>query len=141
MKLLLCLAMALTFNAAQAEGNHNLSNNSTASEISAFASVVVVLGTVEALGAAGTAVVDSVETVGDAVTVVFKGAANASRTTVRGSRTTLGKTSLAVGTSVNVVTMASGYALVSAGQVLAFFPNQAGKALMHQSRYQAPAAQ
>jgi hypothetical protein len=141
MKKLVCLVMALTLCAAKAEGNYNnLFKGSTPSEISAFASVVVVLGTVEALGSAGNAVVESVEKVGDTMTVVFKGASNASRTTVKGSSAVLGATSLAVGTSVNVVTMASGFALVSAGQVLAYFPNEAGKALMHQSRYQAPGA-
>ena len=141
MKMLVCLVMAYTLCTAQAEGNYNnMFKNSTASEMSAFASVIVVLGSVEALGSAGTAVVESVEKVGDTITVVFKGASNASRTTVRGSSAVLGTTSLAVGTAVNVVTMSTGFALVSAGQVLAFFPNEAGKALMHQSRYQAPAS-
>ncbi len=135
MKTLICLVMACTLCTAKAEANYNnMLKNSTASEISAFASVIVVLGTVEALGSAGNLVVESVEKTGDVVTVVFKGMANASRTAVKGSAAVLGQGSLAVGASVNVVTMASGFALVSAGQVIAFFPNEAGKGLIHQSR-------
>lgn len=143
MKMLVCLAMACTLAgascAAHAEGNYNnLFKGSTASEISVFASAVVVLGTVEGLASAGTAVVESVEKAGDSITVVFKGASNASRTAVKGSSAVLGATSVAVGSSVDVVTMASGFVLVSSGKVLAYFPNEAGKALMHQSRYQSP---
>lgn len=134
MKLLAALLIACTLCSARAEGN--LSQNSTPSELSAFASVIVVAGSVEALGSAGTAVVESVETAGDVITVVFKSASNASRATVKGSSTVLGRVSLVAGTTVSVATLASGYAIVAAGQVIAFFPNEAGRALMHQSRYQ-----
>lgn len=137
MKMLVCLVMACTLCSARAE-NYKALNNSTPSEMSAFASVLVVMGSVGALSAAGTVVVESVEKTGDVITVVLKGASDASRTTIRGSAKALGKASLAVGSAVELVTMASGYALMASGDVIAFFPNEAGSALLHQSRYQAP---
>ncbi|QYF92221.1 hypothetical protein KY495_15815 [Massilia sp. PAMC28688] len=137
MKMLVCLVLACTVCSARAE-NYTALNNSTPSDMSVFGSVLVVWGSGEALSAAGTAVVESVEKTGDVVTVVLKGASNASRTAIRGSGAVLGKASLAVGGTVEILTMSSGYALIAAGDVIAFLPNEAGKALMHQSRYQAP---
>jgi hypothetical protein len=137
MKILVCLVMACTVGSARAE-NYTALNNSTPSEMSAFASVLVVWGSAEALSGAGKVVVESVEKTGDAVTVVLKGASDASRTAIKGTGKALGKASLAVGSTVEIVTMASGYALMASGDVIAFLPNEAGSALLHQSRYKRP---
>ncbi|MEJ7806732.1 MAG: hypothetical protein WKG03_12540 [Telluria sp.] len=133
MKTVLCLVLACTLCHANAR-EYNGAHNSNASEMSAFGSIVVVAGTMSLLAGSGTAVVESVEHVGESVVVVIKGATDASRVTLRMSGKAVVGASMAAGTAVSVVTMASGYALVVAGAVIAFIPNQAGKALLHHSR-------
>lgn len=139
MKTLLCLFTALSLFAAPAKSQkHQLSGDMHGSQLSALGSVIVVAGSVDGLANAGQLIVKGVEKVGDSVLLVVEGASQAGRVTLRLSGTAVGAVSLVAGTTLSVVTMASGYALVAAGQLIAFFPNEAGKALMHQSRYQAP---
>lgn len=135
MKKLLPLLLACVLCSANAESNKNFSGDLNASQLSILASVVVVWGSAETLSNAGTVVAESVEKVGDTITVVLKGASKASTTTLKLSSAALGKASLAAGTVVNVVTMSTGFALVVSGEVIAFFPNEAGKALLHRSSY------
>lgn len=133
MKSLLCLVLACTLcNAAAREPTRGY--NSNASEMSALGSVIVVGGTMSLLADSGTAVVESVENAGESTLVVIKGATEASRVTLKMSGKVVTGASLAAGTAVSVVTMASGHALVVAGKVIAFLPNEAGKALLHHSR-------
>jgi hypothetical protein len=133
MKTILCLVLACTLcNATAREPTRGY--NSNASEMSALGSIVVVGGAMSMLEGSGTAVVESVEKVGESTVVVLKGAVEGSRVTLKMSGKVVTGASLAAGTAVSVVTMASGYALVVAGAVIAFIPNQAGKALLHHSR-------
>lgn len=139
MKTVLCLVLACTLcnvngNAAAREAANYNRHNSTASEMSAFGSIVVVAGTMSLLADSGTAVVESVEKAGESFVIVLKGATEASRVTLKMSGKAVTSASLAAGTAISVVTMASGYALVAAGAVIAFIPNEAGKALLHHSR-------
>ena len=139
MKTILCLVLACSLCSvngsatAREAANFNL-NNSNTSEMSAFGSIVVVAGTMSLVAGSATAVVESVEKVGQSFVVVLKGATEASRVTLRMSGKAVTGASLAAGTAVSVVTMASGYALVVAGAVIGFIPNEAGKALLHHSR-------
>ncbi len=133
MKTLLCLVLACTVCHATAR-EPTRGYNSTASEMSALGSVVVVYGTMSLLANSGTAVVESLEKAGESTIVVLKGATEASRVTLKMSGKAVVSASLATGTAVSVVAMASGYALVVAGAVIAFIPNEAGKALLHHSR-------
>jgi hypothetical protein len=134
MKTVLCLVLACTLCNATAREAHNYNGkNSNASEMSALGAIVVVGGTMSLLAGSGTAIVESVEKVGESTVVVLKGATDASRVTLKMSGKVVTGASLAAGTAVSVVTMASGYALVVAGKVIAFIPNEAGKALLHHS--------
>ncbi len=133
MKTILCMVLACTLCNAHAREYHG-ANNSNTSEMSAIGSVVVVAGTMSLLAGSGAAVVESVEKVGESTVVVIKGATDASRVTLKMSGKAVVGASMAAGTAVSVVTMASGYALVVAGAVIAFIPNEAGKALLHHSR-------
>ena len=133
MKPVLCLVLACTLCSANAREAFP-AYNSNASEMSAFGSIVVVAGTMSLLAGSGNAVVESVEKVGESTVVVIKGATDASRVTLRMSGKAVTGASMAAGTAVSVVTMASGYALVVAGAVIAFIPNEVGKALLHHSR-------
>lgn len=94
----------------------------------------VAAGSVLTVFAAGSLVVESVETVGDGVSVVLKSAADGSKATVQFSGKVAEGASLAAGTAVSAVAMSAGHALVVSGKVIAFLPNEAGKALLHHSR-------
>jgi hypothetical protein len=127
--LLCCLAGAA--RAAEPRGSIDLSN---ASALVAEGSATLAYGSLSALAASATVVVDSIEGAGDASVVVLAGASDAARAALRLSGRAAHEASLAVGASVNVVAISSGYLLVAAGKVLAFVPNEMGRALLHHSR-------
>lgn len=132
MMLLLCLCGAA--GAAEQQGSTDLSN---ASDLVAEGSAVLVVGSLSAVAASGTVLVESVEAAGDASVIVLAGASGAAQASVRLSGRAAREASLAVGASVNVVATSTGYLLVAAGKVLAFIPNEIGKALLHHSRVSA----
>ncbi len=129
------LALAFAVPSAHAIPQSDASELSGgASALMAVGSIVVVGGSMSVLAGASNVVVASVEAVGDGVVVVLKGASDASRTTLRFSTKAAREASLVAGSAVSVTVIASGYLLVAAGKVLAFIPNEAGKALIHHSR-------
>ncbi|PIL42370.1 hypothetical protein CR105_24615 [Massilia eurypsychrophila] len=127
--LLLCLSGHA--GAAGQQGSTDLSN---ASELAAEGSALVVYGSLSAVAASGAVVVASVEAAGDASVVVLAGASDATQAALRLSGQVARGASLAVGASVGVVATSTGYLLVGAGKVIAFIPNELGKALLHHSR-------
>lgn len=86
-------------------------------------------GALSVVAASGTVMVQSVDTAGDASVVVLAGASDAAGATVRFSSRAARDASLVAGASVNLVAISTGYLLVASGKVLAFFPNEIGKAL------------
>ena len=106
---------------------------SNVSALSAFGSIVVVYGSVAALANAGGAVVASVEKVGEVTTIVLKDASGAASTAIAISGDVAQGAALVAGTAVSVSATATGHILIAAGKVLAFIPNEAGKALLHSS--------
>ncbi|WLI87703.1 hypothetical protein Q4S45_13230 [Massilia sp. R2A-15] len=131
---LMLLCCSLAAGAAEQQGSTELSN---ASELVSEGSATVVYGSMSALAASGTVVVDSVVATGDASVIVLIGASDAARATIQLSGRAAREASLAAGASVNLVATSTGYLLVSAGKVLAFVPNEIGKALLHHSRVSA----
>jgi len=113
------------------QGSTHLSN---ASSMLVDGSATIVNGSLVTVAGAGSMVVASVEVVGDAMVVVLTGVADASRATLRLSGQAARQASMVAGASVEVVALSTGYLLVSAGRVLAFVPNEIGKALLHNSR-------
>jgi len=97
-------------------------------------SAVVVAGSVLTVFAGGSLVVESVEVVGEGVVVVLKAVGDGSKATVEFSGKALEGVSVAAGTAVSAVAMSAGHALVVSGKVIAFIPNEMGKALLHHSR-------
>lgn len=93
-----------------------------------FAGSVLVTGSIGALTLAGTAVVTGVEAVGDGSVVVLRGVGGAANASIR----LAGGVSLAVGTVVEVVAVGTGCALMQAGRMIAFIPNEVGRSLVHQ---------
>lgn len=76
-------------------------------------------------------VVVSVSAVAEGVVVVLKSASQAGEVSIRLSGKALDGVSTLVGSTVKVVAIASGTVLVVSGQVLAFIPNEIGKALLY----------
>ncbi|MES2103446.1 MAG: hypothetical protein V4634_05460 [Pseudomonadota bacterium] len=109
-------------------------NDCGSCQASAMSSFVVVGGTMSAVVASGTVIVESVEKVADGIIVVFKGASEAGKASLKFTGTVAGGLSLAAGTVVETVGMSTGTMLMVSGQALAFIPNQVGASLLHQSR-------
>jgi len=131
----LALLALLSAPASHAEpapqGSTHLSN---ASGVLANGSARVMGGALESVAGAGSLVVASVETAGDGSVVVLKAAGKASSATLALSGRAARDASLVVGASVEMVALSTGYLLVTAGRVLAFIPNEAGRVLLHSSR-------
>jgi hypothetical protein len=134
MKILATVLLFCASGGAFASGQQLSADLSSASQLVAEGSATVVYGSLSAIAASGSAVVASVEVVADASIVVLAGALDAGKASVRLSGRAAQGASVAVGTAVDVVAMSTGYMLVAAGKVLAFVPNEAGKALLHHSR-------
>ena len=135
-KYLLPFCLALTLSAtlpglAHADGSRNLSRGS---EGLSEGSAVVVGGTLSMLAGSGAVVIASVETVGEGIVVVLKGASEAGGASIQMSAKAAEGLSLAAGTVVSVVAMSTGHMLVLSGKAIAFIPNEVGKALLHHSK-------
>ena len=122
------------------------------SEASAAVSVLPVASVVLSAAAVGTAasaavaipaalsvagsqlVIKSVQVSGDAVVYVLERAADGAQASVRVSVGTAGYSIRQVDTAVSVVVISTGVMLVAVGEVLAFIPNETGRALLHSAR-------
>jgi hypothetical protein len=124
---LLSFAMG-TSHAADASQASNPSN--AIGDVSA----TVVAGSVLSVAVTGSVVVASVKEIGDGIELLLEGASDASTATVRLSGKAAKGLSVAAGTVVQVTAVSTGHLLVASGKVLAFIPNEAGKALLHHSR-------
>jgi len=109
-------------------------NGSQALSLGGLSAVVVVTGSVVSVMAGGSPVVDSVEVVSESVVVVVKAVGDGSKATLQFSGKALQGVSMVAGTAVSVVAMSAGHALVVSGKVIAFIPNELGKALLHHSQ-------
>ena len=131
--LLMCLACSVAPH-AQATGDQGSRALSNASGLVAQGSATVVYGSLSAVAASGTIVVESVQVAGDASMVVLAGASDAASATLRLSGKAIEGASVVAGASVVVMAVSTGYVLVAAGQVIAFIPNEIGRSLLHHSR-------
>lgn len=134
MKQLCILILVCAARCALAGEQQGSTDMSAASELAAEGSALLVYGSLSAVAASGTVVVDSVEVAGDASLVVLAGASDAGRAAIRLSGRAARGASLAAGTGVSLVALSTGFLLVSAGTVICFVPNELGKALLHHSR-------
>jgi hypothetical protein len=117
----------------------NLTNASQASERASTAistgSGVVVEGVSSLILAGGELVVDGVSTIGSKTIIVLKHVADGALVSVEMSANIAGAASLVVGTTVNVVTEATGSMLMASGRAIAFIPNEVGKSLLFHARH------
>jgi hypothetical protein len=122
----LCLGLLATVPAAAQS-----TAGSQASAISVAPSVELASIALEALPAGSKLVVESVQVVGESVLVtVGSVAGGASFVLELGAKAVKGVV-LAAGTVVSVAVVSGGYVLSVAGEMLAFIPDAATRALMH----------
>lgn len=100
------------------------------SDISVVPSAVVLAG-VLALDLSGAMVVESVEKIGDVTRVVLKGVSDGAKVTLEISGKIAEPLALASAATVIVTATSSGHVLTTSGKVLAFVPNELGKALLY----------
>jgi len=80
-------------------------------------------------------VVRAVNATAKGVELSLQGVSGAIETSATIARELAEAASVGVGTSVRVVAESTGYALVASGVLLAFVPNEMGRALLHHSRH------
>jgi hypothetical protein len=88
------------------------------------------------LGVTGSAefVVESSVVVASGVVIVMKGASDTASVTVQLSGEGLRQLGLVSGAILHATAVSTGHILISAGKVIAFIPNEIGKALLHHAR-------
>jgi hypothetical protein len=118
-------------------GPEHLSAGLALSAISGSALSAMTLMVVEGVAGAGSELVvrsitPLLDASGESVRVVLTGADHSLQAIVEISAATLRSAGLAVGKTVRVLVEATGYCLIAAGTLIAFVPNQAGRALLRQ---------
>lgn len=104
-----------------------------ASEASALSSLPIAMVSQAAsslIGAGAQLTVVGIEASSDGAVWVLERAADGARATLK----VAGNASVAVGTSVAVTAMATGYVLSAAGQAIACIPNRVGASLLYSER-------
>ena len=121
------LSLSLIIPVSQAEAGGTLSE---ASELSAVGSASVIAGSVMAIVGTGELIVESIQWLAEGGKCVLKGSAEVGRVVILLPVKVAGGVSLAVGQTVQVTAGASGWLLTKAGEVIAFIPNEVGRALL-----------
>lgn len=130
MKLATLLVAALISSSA-------LAQHSTArpSEASVGASVLSSLSAAWIAYEGSEFTVQSIRAVGNGLELSLRGVSNGIETSAIVAKDAAAAASIAVGTSVRVVGETTGYALVAAGRVIAFVPNEVARGLVHRSAH------
>ena len=126
----LLLATLLSFACATGQA----ADASSPSESIGDASAIVVAGSLAPVVIGGSILVVAVDKAGEAIDLLLESAKDGSRATVRLSGKASEGLSVAAGTAVNVSATATGHVLVASGKVIAFIPNEAGKALLRSTK-------
>ncbi|MFO0443227.1 MAG: hypothetical protein ACK50F_02990 [Betaproteobacteria bacterium] len=126
-----CAALLAGTAAAPARAHGGLSE---ASALSMLPLAVSVAAPALVLSAGAGLTVVAVQASGEATVWVLERASDGARASVTVSGAVAGGASLLVGTAVAVTAVSAGWVLSAAGQVIAFVPNEIGKALLHNER-------
>ena len=95
---------------------------------------MVVQGSLLGIGASGLFIVESSSVVANGIVIVMKGASDASSVTVQLSGEGVRQLGLASGAILQATAVSTGHILISAGKVIAFIPNEIGRALIHHAK-------
>jgi hypothetical protein len=129
-------SVLFTLNAAHADSLTSASQASVrASTAISTGSGVVIEGVSSLILAGGELIVEGVSTIGSKTVLVLKHVANGALVSVEVTANIAGAASLAVGTTVNVITEVAGSMLVASGRAIAFIPNEVGKSLLFHARH------
>lgn len=123
--LLLVAAQPVTVSAADPSGL------SRGSELSANGSATIAEGSLAVVQGSADMVVVAVQAVGDGLRVTLQGSARVGKVVLSVPMAVAGGLSYAAGQTVTVIAEGAGWLIVRAGEVIAFVPNEAGKALLH----------
>jgi hypothetical protein len=126
-----CAALLAGTAAAPARAHGGLSE---ASALSMLPLAVSVAAPALVLSAGAGLTIVAVHASGEATVWVLERASDGARASVTVSGAVAGGASLLVGTAVAVTAVSAGWVLSAAGQVIAFVPNEIGKALLHNER-------
>lgn len=107
---------------------------SRSSESISGAGSMVVQGSLLCVTGSAEFVVESSVVVASGVVIVMKGASDAASVTVQLSGEGLRQLGLVSGAILHATAVSTGHILISAGKVIAFIPNEIGKALLHHAR-------
>ncbi len=121
------MSFSLAIPASRAEAGGTLSE---ASELSAVGSASIVAGSITAIVGTGELVVESIQWVAEGGRCVLKGSAKVGRVLILLPLKAGGAALLAVGQTVEVTASASGWLLTHAGEVIAYIPNELGRAML-----------
>lgn len=108
-----------------------------ASELSAISMLPVAVSVVAPVGllsAGAVFTVVAVEAAADGTVWVLERASDGARASIRLGGQAVGGLSVVAGTAVGCSAFAAGWVLSAAGQVLAFIPNELGRALLYDER-------
>jgi hypothetical protein len=109
---------------------------SKASAALSIAGSTVVEGSMLGIGASGVLVIESVRAVGNGIVIVMKGTSDAASVTVQLSGEGIRQLGLVSGAVLQATAVSTGHLLISAGKIIAFIPNELGKALIYHSKVQ-----
>ncbi len=123
------LALSCTLAAPAHAGPHDLSEASGA--LSALPIAVVIAAPSVLLVGGSILLVKSVEASGRGTVWVLERASDGAQASVEVTGKAAGAASTAVGTTVTASAVGAGMVLSAAGEVIAFIPNELGKALMY----------
>jgi hypothetical protein len=126
-----CAALLAGTAAAPARAHGGLSE---ASALSMLPLAVSVAAPALLLSAGVGLTVVAVEASAQGTVWVLERASDGARASVTVSGAVVGGASLLVGAAVTVTAVSAGWVLSTAGQVIAFVPNELGKALLHNER-------
>ncbi|HSW13204.1 MAG TPA: hypothetical protein VLI06_10230 [Solimonas sp.] len=107
------------------------SNLSKGSELSANGSTTVVEGSLTVVQGSADVTVAVVEVIGDGLRLTLQGSARVGKVVLSVPMAVAGGASYVVGQTLTVIAESAGWLIVRAGEVIAFIPNEAGKALLH----------
>jgi hypothetical protein len=114
--------------------NDSTAASTEASQASLAAGGAIVDGSVAMLRAGATLSIVALASAGDASIVVLRDVATGAQMSMRIARDVAREGALAIGEGVHIVGEATGYSLVVAGRLVAFIPNEAGRALVYHAR-------
>lgn len=122
------------FAATPAAATDSTAASAEASQAAIAGSGMIVAGSAQLIHAGGALTVAGIDAVGDASVIVLRNAATGSEASVRAGTDVAQAGSLAVGQTVSVVADATGMSLIAGGRLVAFVPNEVGRALVYAAR-------